>query len=71
MVFRSSSKGRERAIISHSPTLDRFQRQRWGKRLRDWVERVWTFPSAYRYHIERYEINKTLLYVPALWSTNN
>ena len=36
----------ERGPSSVSCTLELFQRQHWGKRLRNGVERIWTFPSA-------------------------
>ena len=38
----------ERGPSSMRRTWEPFQRQRWGKLLRDGVERIWAFPSAKR-----------------------
>ena len=44
-VRRSSLKGRERAIVSQT-NIGTVSKAMLGKRLRDGVERIWTFPSA-------------------------
>ena len=41
----SSLKGRERAIVSQM-NIGTVSKAMWGKLVRDWVERIWVFPST-------------------------
>ena len=43
---RSSFRGWERAIVSQT-NIGTVSKATLGKLLRDWVERIWAFPSAY------------------------
>ena len=45
-VRRSSLKGRERAIVNQT-NIGTILKATLGKLLRDGVERIWAFPSAY------------------------
>ena len=48
---RSSFKGRERAIVNQT-NIRTVSKATLGKSLRYWMERIWAFLRAYRYHFE-------------------